>query len=145
MPGYPLLGRPLPPGLTTLADYGHRIGYSPKYIRARWGSRDGFPRPVGALRRGRARRELVYAVKGLDAFRATQADMWGRRVMQRVVTDPYLDERVTPGQFARQLAGVSGEVMARYQELDGFPGTGADGTCRVGDLVEIGRASCRER
>jgi hypothetical protein len=135
MPGYPLLERPLPAGLTTLADYGHRIGYSPKYFRARWGSRDGFPRPVGVLRRSRGRRELVYAVRGLDAFRATQADLWGRRVMQRVVTDRDLDERITPGQFASQLAAVDAEVIARYQELEGFPETGADGTCRIGDLV----------
>jgi hypothetical protein len=135
MPGYPLLERPLPPALATLADYGDRIGYSGEYVRIHWGKRTGFPAPVGELRRRRGRRELVYEVKGLDAFRATRADLWGRRVMQRVVTDRDLDERITPGEFAGQLAGVSGEVMACYQELAGFPEIGEGGRCRLGDLV----------
>lgn len=138
MPGYPLLERPLPPGLATLADYGDRIGgYSGDYIRHHWGKRPGFPAPAGAVRRQRGRRELVYEIKGLDAFRATQADLWGRRVMARVTTDRDLDERITPGEFAGQLAGVSGEVMALYLELDsdGFPGAGPDGKYRLGDLV----------
>ncbi len=139
---YRLLELPLPPGLTTLRDYADRLGYSSRYIRQFWGQRDGFPEPVGELpSQGRAGRgsgglgELVYEEKALDAVRARYADLWGRRRMERVVTSRDLDERITPGKFGRQLAGVAAEVMARYQELDGFPETGADGTARLGDLV----------
>ena len=139
---YRLLEQPLPPGLTTLRDYADRLGYSPRYIRERWGRRDGFPEPVGELpSQGRVGRgsgglgELVYEGKALDAFRARYADLWGRRRMQRVVTSRDLDERVTPREFARQLAGVGAEVIARYEDLEGFPETGADGTARLGDLV----------
>jgi hypothetical protein len=138
MPGYPLLDRPLPPGLGTLADYGDLIGgYSGEYVRIHWGKREGFPVPVGEVRRQRGRRELVYEVKALDAFRATQAGLWGRRVMPRAVTRRDLDERITLGEFAGQLAGVSGEVMAGYLELDsaGFPAAGPDGKYRLGDLL----------
>jgi len=136
---YRLLERPLPPGLTTLRDYAERIGYSFGYIRLYWGQRDGFPSPAGELpprgRRGGGRGELVYDEKALDAFRGRHADLWGRRPMQRVVTSRDLDERITPGEFAGQLAGVGTEVIARYQELDGFPEIGADGTARLGDLL----------
>jgi hypothetical protein len=134
-----LLERPLAPGLTTLRDYAKRIGYSPDYIRLFWGKRDGFPAPAGELpprgRHGGGRGELVFDEKALDAFRATQADLWGRRPMQRVVTNRDLDERITPSEFAQQLAGVDGAVMARYQALDGFPEIGKDGRCRLGDLL----------
>lgn len=139
---YRLLEQPLPPGQTTLRDYAEGLGYSPGYVRDTWGQRDGFPEPVGELpsqgREGRGSGglgELVYEEKALDAFRARHADLWGRRRMQRVVTSCDLDERVTPGQFARQLAGVGAEVIARYEELEGFPETAADGTARLGDLV----------
>lgn len=136
---YRLLELPLPPGLITLRDYATRIGYSAGYIRMFWRKRAGFPEPVGELpprgRRGGGLGELVFEEKALDAFRATQADLWGRRSMQRVVTSRDLDERVAPDEFAHQLAGVGAEVMARYQALDGFPETGADGRCRLGDLL----------
>ena len=139
MPRYRLLERPLPPGLTTLRDYAQRIGYSFDYIRRFWGQRDGFPEPVGVLpsrgRHGGGRGELVYEHKALDAFRALYADLWGRRRMERVVTSRDLGERITPAEFARQLAGVGAEVMARYQELEGFPQTGPDGHARLGDLL----------
>jgi hypothetical protein len=142
MPRYRLLELPLEPGQTTLRDYAERLGYSPRYIRQYWGQRDGFPEPVGELPpHGRVGRgsgglgELVYVEKYLDAFRASHADLWGRRRMQRVVTSRDLDARITPGDFAGQLAGVGTEVIARYQELEGFPETGADGTVRLGDLV----------
>jgi hypothetical protein len=135
---YRLLERPLPPGLTTLRDYSRRLGYSPDYIRLYWKKRDGFPEPAGELpsrgRHGGGRGELVYAEKALDAFRAAHADLWGRRPLQRVVTDRDLDERLTPAEFAR-LAGASDEMMARHQEMEGFPETGADGKCRLGDLL----------
>ena len=139
---YPLIAEPLPPGLTTLRDYAERIGYSSRYIRQHWGKRGGFPEPVGELpSRGRIGRgsgglaELVYEQKSLDAFRARHADLWGRRPMQRVVTGRDLDERITPGEFARQLAGADAEVIGRYQELRGFPQASADGTARLGDLL----------
>jgi hypothetical protein len=138
---YRLLEQPLPPGLTTLRDYADRLGYSPRYIRQYWGHRDGFPEPVGELWPGRLGRgsgglgERVYEEKALDAFRARHADLWGRRRMERVVTSRDLDERIPVGEFARQLAGVGAEVIARYQELDGFPETSADGTARLGDLL----------
>jgi hypothetical protein len=139
---YRLLEQPLPPGQTTLRDYAESLGYSPRYVRDTWGQRDGFPEPVGELpsqgREGRGSGglgELVYEEKALDAFRARHADLWGRRRMQRVVTSRDLDERITPGQFARQLAGVGAQVIARYEELEGFPETAADGTARLGDLV----------
>lgn len=139
---YRLLELPPPPGLTTLRDYADRLGYSSRYIRQYWGQRDGFPEPVGELppqgrvgRRSGGLGELVYEEKALDAFRARHADLWGRRRMQRVVTSRDLDERITPGEFARQLAGVGGEVIGRYQELEGFPETSADGTARLGDLL----------
>jgi hypothetical protein len=139
---YRLLEQPLPAGLTTLRDYAERIGYSPRYIRQYWGQRDGFPGPVGELsphgREGRGSGglgELVYEEKALDAFRARHPDLWGRRRMQRVVTSRDLDERLTPAEFARQLAGVGAEAIARHEELEGFPETGADGTARLGDLV----------
>lgn len=136
---YRLLERPLAPGQTTLRDYGLRIGYSADYIRLFWGRRDGFPAPVGELhpqgRHGGGRGELVFEVKALDAFRATQLDLWGRRPLRRVVTSRDLDERITPGEFASQLAGVSGEEMARYQELESFPRIGGDGMCPLGDLI----------
>ena len=136
---YRLLERPLPTGLTTLREYAKRIGYSFGYIRLYWGQRDGFPEPAGELsprgRLGGGRGELVYEEKALDAFRALYADLWGRRPMQRVVTSHDLDERITPDDFAVQLAGVDAEVIARYQGLEGFPETGADGTARLGDLV----------
>lgn len=139
---YRLLEQPLPPGLTTLRDYAASLGYSSRYIRQYWGKRDGFPEPVGELptqgRVGRASGglgELVYEEKALDAFRACHADLWGRRRMLRVVTRRDLDERITPREFARQLAGVGAEVIARYQDLGGFPKTSADGTARLGDLV----------
>jgi len=139
---YRLLEQPLSPGLTTLRDYAERIGYSARYIRQFWGQRDRFPEPVGELSpQGRMGRgsgglpELVYEEKALDAFRALYADLWGRRRIQRVTTSRDLDERITPGGFARQLAGISAGEMARFQELEGFPETGADGTARLGDLV----------
>jgi hypothetical protein len=139
---YRQLEQPLPPGLTTLHDYAERIGYSSRYIRQYWGQRAGFPEPVGELpSQGRLGRgsgglgELVYEEKALDAFRARHADLWGRRRMQRVVTRRDLDERLPPGEFARQLAGVGPDVIARYQELEGFPETSADGTARLGDLL----------
>ena len=136
---YRLLERPLAPGLTTLRGYAEGIGYSLGYIRLFWRKRDGFPAPVGELpprgRHGGGRGELVFEEKALDAFRATQADLWGRRPMQRVVTSRDLDERITPGEFAQQLAGVGGEVMAQYQALEGFPETGTDRRCRLGDLL----------
>jgi hypothetical protein len=139
---YRLLEQPLPPGQTTLRGYAQRLGYSPRYIRDTWGQRDGFPEPVGELpsqgREGRGSGglgELVYEERALDAFRARHADLWGRRRMQRVVTSRDLDERVTPAEFARQLAGVGAEVIARYEDLAGFPETAADGTARLGDLV----------
>jgi hypothetical protein len=136
---YRLLERPLPPGLTTLRDYAELIGYSPDYIRLRWGQREGFPSPAGELpprgRHGGGRGELVYEKKALDAFRALYADLWGRRPMPRVVTSRDLDDQITPAGFAHQLAGVGAEVMARYQELEGFPETGPDGHARLGDLL----------
>jgi hypothetical protein len=137
---YRLLERPLPPGLTTLRDYAARIGYSPDYVLRFWRKRPEFPSsPVGQLaprgRRGGGRGELVYEEKALDAVRAAHADLWGRRPMQRVVTHRDLDERITPAEFARQLAGVGADVMARYQELEGFPESGPDGRARLGDLL----------
>ncbi len=139
---YRLLEQPLPPGQTTLRDYAEGLGYSPRYVRDTWGQRDGFPEPVGELpsqgREGRGSGglgELVYEKKALDTFRARHADLWGRRRMQRVVTSRDLDDRITPGHFARQLAGVGAEVIARYQDLEGFPETGTDGTARLGDLL----------
>ena len=136
---YRLLELPLPPGLTTLRDYAKRIGYSPGYIRQDWKKRDGFPEPAGELRprgrRGGGRGELVFVEKALDAFRATQADLWGRRRMTRVVTRRDLDERITPAGFARQLARVSLREMAQYQALAGFPEADGDGRCRLGDLL----------
>jgi hypothetical protein len=139
---YRLLELPLPPGLTTLRCYAARLGYSPRYIRDNWRQREGFPEPVGELspqgrlgRRSGGLGELVYEEKALDAFRARHTDLWGRRRMERVSTSRDLDERITPGEFARQLAGAGAEVIARYQDLDGFPETGADGTARLGDLV----------
>jgi hypothetical protein len=136
---YRLLERPPPPGLTTLRDYAQRIGYSPGYIGRHWKKRAGFPSPAGELPpRGGLEGgpgELVYEEKALDACRALYADLWGRRPMQRVVTSRDLDERMTPGEFARQLAGVGSEVIARYQDLEGFPETGADGAARLGDLL----------
>lgn len=138
MRGYHLLERPLPPGLTTLRDYAERIGYSYRYIQRSWVPRRGFPAPVGTLpaRSGRGGpREIVYEEKALEAFRARHADLWGRGPMQRVVTSRDLDERITPGEFARQLPGVGAEVIARYQDLEGFPETGADGAARLGDLL----------
>jgi hypothetical protein len=135
---YRLLERPLSSGLTTLRDYAERLGYSRDYIRLYWKKRDGFPEPAGELpsrgRHGGGRGELVYEEKALDAFRAAHADLWGRRPLQRVVTDRDLDERLTPAVFAR-LAGAGGEMMARHQEMEGFPETGADGKCRLGDLL----------
>jgi hypothetical protein len=132
---YPVLEQPLSPGLTTLRDYAEQRGYSPGYIGRYWKQRDGFPKPVGEMPpRGNnwGHGELVYEDKALDAFRAAHADLWGRRPMQRVATTRDLDERITPAEFARQLAGAD---IAPYQGLEGFPGAGADGTCRLGDLV----------
>ena len=136
---YRLLERPLPPGLTTLRDYAERIGYTFDYIRLYWRQRDGFPEPAGELppqgRHGGGRGKLVYEEKALDAFRARYTDLWGRRRMDRVVTSRDLDERITPAEFAHELAGVGAEVMARYQQLEGFPETGPDGGLRLGDLL----------
>jgi len=136
VPRYPVLERPLPPGLATLDDYGERIGYQETYIHWRWHPRPGFPEPVGETpaRGGHGRRpKLVYEIKSLDAFRATQDDLWGRRKMTRVTTTLDLDLRFTADQFAG-LAEVEPAVLALYQALDGFPAA-EDGTYRLGDLV----------
>jgi len=131
-----VLERPLPPGLATLDDYGELIGYQGTYIHWRWHPRPGFPEPVGevpARGGGGHRPQLVYEIKNLDAFRATQDDLWGRRKMRRVTTTLDLDLRFTAAQFAG-LAEVDPGVLALYQALDGFPEI-EDGTYRLGDLV----------
>jgi len=136
VPRYPVLERPLPPGLATLGDYGKLIGYQETYLHWRWHPREGFPEPVGETpaRGGHGRRpKLVYEIKQLDAFRATQDDLWGRRKMTRVTTTLDLDLRFTAEQFAA-LAEVEPAVLALYQALDGFPAA-EDGTYRLGDLV----------
>ena len=139
MARYSLLEQPLPPGQTTIREYGRRIGRSPEYIRVEWGARQGFPVPVGQLRpRGRnggGLGELVYETGALDAFRASQEDLWGIRAVAAVVTDRDLDERVSLGEFAAQVAHEDLELVARYRGLDGFPAGDARGRYRLGDLI----------
>ena len=139
MARYSLLEQPLPPGQTTIREYGRRIGRSPEYIRVEWGARQGFPAPIGQLRpRGRnggGLGALVYETGALDAFRASQDDLWGIRAVAAVVTDCDLDERVSLGEFAAQVAHEDLELVARYRGLDGFPAGDARGRYRLGDLI----------
>jgi hypothetical protein len=137
VPRYPVLEEPLPPGLDTLDGYGKRIGYRGRYLYYFWRPREGFPGPVAEVpARGShgGRNELVYDVKRLDAFRATQADLWGRRKMPRVTTAQDLDLRITAAEFAA-LAGADPAALRPYQALRGFPEPDEDGRRRLGDLV----------
>ena len=135
MARYPVLERPLPPGLVTLQDYAHDIGYSAEAIRVHWRKLPGFPEPVGQVSRPAGLPAPVYEARRLETFRAAHANTWGRRELQRVVTDRDLDERVTLEEFAGQLAGTGVQDVARYREAGGFPRAGEDGRCRLGDLV----------
>ena len=141
MAGYPLLDLPLPPGQATLDDYGKSIGRTKDYIRTYWRPRPGCPDPVGQLaargRNGGGRGELVFDTAALDAFRATQPDLWGRRTTPLLVTGHDEDERMTLGYFAGNVAGVHPETVTQYRAQDGFPAAGDDGKYRLGDLVEF--------
>ena len=137
MARYPVLQRPLPPGLVTLHDYARDIGYSAEAIRVHWKRRRGFPEPVGQVPGPAGPPAPVYEARRLETFRAAHAGTWGwgRRPLQRVVTDRDLDERVTLEEFAVQLAGTGVQDLARYRDAGGFPPIGEDGRCRLGDLV----------
>jgi hypothetical protein len=137
---YPLLERPLPRGLATLAEYAQRVGRSKDYIRTYWRPRPGFPDPVGKLaaqgRNGGGRGELVWKIAALDAFRASQHDLWGRRTTQLLVTSRNMDERMTLGYFADNVAEVHRKTITQYRGQSGFPAAGDDGKYRLGDLVD---------
>jgi hypothetical protein len=135
---YPLLGRPLPDGVVTLAEHAESIGYSEGYVRS-WRSRPGFPEPVGELPgRGRYRGGLAYREAALIAFRKTQPDLWGRTTRSAITTDRDLDERVTLGHFSDRVAGYkSRKTVTQYEGTEGFPVSGKDGRYRLGDLIEF--------
>ena len=139
MARYPQLERPLPPGKLTLREYAPKVGRSARYIGDHWRSRPGFPTPAGELRargrRGGGRGELVYEETALDAFRASQPDLWGQRTDTIAVTGRSLDERVTLGDFANHIAHEDCETVARHADQDGFPPAGTDGLYRLGDLI----------
>jgi hypothetical protein len=138
MATYPLLERPLPDGVVTLAEYAEGIHRSEGYVRT-WRSRPGFPEPLGELPgRGRYRGGLAYRESALIAFREGQPDLWGQTTTAPIATGRDPDERVTLGQFSDQIAGYkTRKTVTQYQGDEGFPAHGKDGLYRLGDLVEF--------
>jgi len=137
---YPVIQRPLPPGLTTLREYAPRVGRTPEYLEIRWRKLEGFPAPLyelpSAARNGGGQGELVYSETALDAFRELHPSLWGHRSV-RLVIARRLDERVTVAQFAEITGLDAGRAAAR----PGCPPAGDDGRRALGDLVAWHNAS----
>jgi hypothetical protein len=136
----PVLDEPLPAGLITLEDYAPKIGRSARYIMYYWRPMPGFPKHVGQLRtrarNGGGKGRKVYREAALDAFRDANPGTRPESTRRLVTADGLnLDQRVTWSKFAK-IAGVDKQNVYRYRGKPGTPRVGADGTSRLGDMVD---------
>lgn len=123
--------RPLPPGLVTLHDYAKSVDRTWMFLHAHWKPRAGFPARVGTLpppgRNSGGPPEDVFDEAELNAFRASQPDLWGRRGTRLILGHDPL-KRVSLAGFAA-LAGLP------VPEPAGCPPPGADGLWPLGELA----------
>lgn len=129
---YPVIARPLPPGLVTLSEWAAQMNRSPGTIRSRWSKKERFPEPRGRTpgrgRHGGGLGELVYSAADLQEWLPEPESLSGP-------ASP--NQRVTLGWFADQAAHVARKTVTQYRNKPGFPAAGPDGRYRYGDLASF--------
>jgi len=126
-PVLPVLAEPLPEGLITLHQYGQQAG---RPAALTWGSRPGFPGPVGQLSPSRRRvyreAEIGQWVTGQPTAGGGHLDMAGRTP----------DDRISLTAFAKNVAHTRAEWLIEQRRMgNGFLPAGPDGRYRLGQLA----------
>jgi hypothetical protein len=128
-PVLPAMAEPLAAGLITLPEYAALAG---RPNAAQWGSRRGFPAPVGRLA---ADGRKVYRKRDVNAHVEAHPGLAERAPLSLAGRDP--DVRISLTMFCEQVAHTGDWWMLelRRRGEGSFPRAGPGGLYRLGDLA----------